>query len=374
VLTWALSLLVTFAPPAGDDAAPDASEGEAVADATPPAAPEVEEVEIEIGLVGEPTDPQDEARDEATPSATPEPPSPEPEPAPEGDDARQRIAPEHGPEHGPPPSRIAPRRNHRLWAAPLSSTFVPGTGQFINGQPGKGMAILFTTVGSMAGAIALYSAENDGTRPVGAEYARLVGYGLLSSAAPMLWIYAIADAYRGATGKAVESRVDHKVRLSVGRTMTVGFRADPRRPGFYDDWSVAVMGQAARRLTLGVSDLSVKPGDAAMVWQFGLRIDYRVFEHARLWINLGVGTAMQVISARALAGLDPDVALPPNQLSFGATPYGHMDLRIFVLDRLSLDLIPRLSVPVTTRYFSADRALPRFAPSLELGTGISAYF
>jgi hypothetical protein len=49
-------------------------------------------------------------------------------------------------------------------------------------------------------------------------------------------------------------------------------------------------------------------------------------------------------------------------------------VRVFVLDRLSIDFMPRLAVPLTTRYYSVQRALPRFAPELEMGAGISTYF
>lgn len=268
------------------------------------------------------------------------------------------------------------RRNWRAWASPLASTFVPGTGQFINGQGGKGTGLLFGTVASLGGAIALYNIPSDGTRPLGAEYARLVGFGLLSTAVPVLWIYAIADAHKVAVNKEVTPVLEHKVRVSVSRSMTVGFRADASRPAFYDDWGVAIMGQPVRRFSVGVSDLGVKFGEASdpQIWQFGLRADYRVFDRKRVWIDLGVGVAMQVAVTGPRGGLDPEAAVPRPRARFGAIPYGQLDFRFFVLDRLSLDLKPRLSVPVTTRYFSANRALPRYAPTLELGAGVAAYF
>lgn len=268
------------------------------------------------------------------------------------------------------------RKNWRRWGSPLGSLFVPGLGQFFNGEGGKGTGLLFASIGSVAGAVALYSIPNDGTRPAGAEYARLIGYGLFSTAAPVLWIYSIADAYRVATKSEIEPLVDHQVRLSFTRMMSVGFRADPTRPGFYDDWSVSIMGQATKRLSVGVSDLSVKANgrEGPQVWQFGARIDYRVLERRRVWLDLALGSILQVASGQEARELDPDLAVPPRQLRFGAVPYGQLDLRIFVLDRMSLDLTPRLAVPVTTRYYSAARSLPRFAPMLELGAGVSAYF
>jgi hypothetical protein len=266
--------------------------------------------------------------------------------------------------------------NWRAWASPLASTFIPGVGKFFNGQGGKGTALLFGNVGSMIAAAALYRLGNDGTRPLPAEYARLIGYGMFSSAAPMLWIYSIADAYRVAVGKQIRPKLDHHVRLSVTRMMTVGFRADTRRPGFYDDWSVSIMGQAARRLSVGASDLSVKPGgsDGPQVWQFGARIDYRVFDRKRLWIDLAAGSILQVATSDNPRPLDPSVARRGRTTRFGAVPYAQLDLRYFVLDRLSLDLTPRLAIPLTTRYYSVNRALPRYAAELELGVNVSTYF
>ncbi|MFO7561591.1 MAG: hypothetical protein R6X02_03010 [Enhygromyxa sp.] len=281
----------------------------------------------------------------------------------------------------PPPSSTptptpARQRNPRLWAAPLASTLVPGSGQLINRQAGKGLTLMFGTLAAVLGASLLYRLDNDGRRPAPAEYSRLIGYGVLSTAAPALWIYAIADAYRVAAGRSVEPHLDHRLRLSVSRTMTLGFRADVRRPGFYDNWSGALMGQATRRLTVGVADLSFSPGGRGVtqIGQFGLRLDYRVLERPRLWLDVGAGTAMQIATRRDPRPLDPTQPQAKRELAFAAIPYGYLDLRCFVLDRLSVDFTPRLSVPVTTRYFSANRSLPRFAPSLELGAGVSAYF
>lgn len=269
-----------------------------------------------------------------------------------------------------------PRSNWRVWASPLGSAVVPGLGQFFNGQGGKATGLLFGTLGSAAGAGVLYSLGNDGTRPLGSEYARLIGYGTLSTTAMLLWVYGIADAYRVASGKRVRGHVDHRVRVSLSRMMTVGFRADDSRPGFYDDWSVSIMGQAARRFSIGVSDLSVKPGGVGgpQVWQLGLRLDYRVVERERLWLDLAVGSLFQIAVGQQAAPLDPELGAPASVTRLGAVPYGQLDLRVFVLDRLSIDLVPRLAIPVTTRYYSVNRALPRYAPELELGAGLSTYF
>lgn len=268
------------------------------------------------------------------------------------------------------------RGNWRGWGAPLLSAFVPGLGQIANGDVLKGVGLIYGTVASLVGAIALYRSPNDGTRPLGSEYARLAGYGLLSTMVPMLWRFAVIDAYRVANGKDLaQPKLDHQLRLSLSRTMVVGFRADPDRPGFYDEWSGSMMGQVARRWSVGVSDLALKPEDWRIsVVQFGGRIDYRVFDRRRLWIDVALGTALQVKIRRPEDPLDPD-ALPGRvRTKFGAVPYAQVDLRWFMLDRISFDVTPRLSVPVTTRYFSAGRALPRFAPTLELGASASLYF
>lgn len=265
----------------------------------------------------------------------------------------------------------------RAWGAPLLSTFLPGMGQLANGHVLKGVSLLYGTIGALTGAVLLYRAGHDGTRPAGAEYARLTSYGVFSTLVPMMWLFAVADARR--FGKdpngEVTPKLDHQLRLSVARTMTLGFRADPDRPGFYDEWTFALMGQVARRWSVGVSDLTLKPDHARIgVVQFGVRADYRVFDRRRVWIDVALGTAMQIKIRQGRDPLDPDVPRLPTQTKFGAIPYGQVDFRWFVLDRISLDLTPRLSVPVTTRYYSADRALPRFAPTLEIGASVSAYF
>jgi hypothetical protein len=298
------------------------------------------------------------------------------------DEAWQDQAQAQASIQGPP----APRYSWRAWASPLGSTLVPGLGQFLNGQGGKGTGLLFGTLGSVIGAAALYNLGNypgsgpssgpgsDGTRPIGSEYARLVGFGVLSTSAVLLWIYSIADAHRVGAEKTIEPAREHRLRLSATRMMTVGYRADAQRPGFFDDWSVAIMGQATRRLTVGASDLSVKPGGngGPQVWQFGARIDYRVVEHKRVWLDVAVGSIFQVaVGQEGSPNLESGSKIVSR---FGAVPYGQLDVRVFVLDRLSIDLVPRLAVPLTTRYYSVQRALPRFAPELEFGAGISTYF
>jgi hypothetical protein len=81
-----------------------------------------------------------------------------------------RIADAAALEHDPP----APRVGWRAWASPLGSAVVPGLGQFMNGHGGKATGLLFGTLGSVVGAVALYNLGNyPQTRPVGAEYARL---------------------------------------------------------------------------------------------------------------------------------------------------------------------------------------------------------
>jgi hypothetical protein len=259
----------------------------------------------------------------------------------------------------------------------LSGLAFPGLGQLANGQPLKGAGLIYGTLGLVAGTVLLYRADHDGSRPVGAEYVRLGAYGVVSTALPLLWIYAIADAWRWAHDKGeITPKLEHRLRITAARSFALGFRADPRRPGFYDEWTVSLLGQVAPRWSVGVSDLSIKPDGQARVGavQFGLRAGYRVHAQRRLWIELSLGVAMQVHVHRPAPPLDPDAPQPATSRGFGAIPHGQIDLRYFVLDRLSLDLTPRMSVPLSTRWYSAERALPRYAPALELGASATVYF
>lgn len=355
----------------GDGDGPDAdAETETEADSTDAAAPGEGDALPDLEPVGP---------EESVPVAPVQPATPE-----QAQDSSRSQPDATTPPPPPPTVRThASRGKHgdwRLVASPLASLVLPGAGQVLNGQGGKGAGILTATAVSLAGAIVLYQRPNDGTRPLGREYARLTGFGVLSTAVPILWLYGIGDAYTTARGRKAEPRVDHKLRISGTRNMTVGFRADANRPGFYDEWTLSLMGQAFRRFHVGVSDLTFKYGSLGdtRVWQFGLRADYRVYDPRRLWIDLGVGVSMQVVGSNRATTLetaaDPDASAPRRELRFGATPFGHLNLRYFVLDRLSLDFTPRLSVPVTTRHYSANRALPRFGPILEFGAGTSLYW
>jgi hypothetical protein len=266
----------------------------------------------------------------------------------------------------------------RHWGAPLLSGLgVPGLGQLANGHVGKGVGLIYGTIGLVAGTVLLYRADHDGSRPLGTEYMRLGAYGVVSTALPVMWIYAIADAWRWANDKReITPKLEHRLRITAARSFGLGFRADPQRPGFYDEWTVSLIGQVAPRWSFGVSDISIKLDAQANIGvvQFGLRAGYRVYAQRRVWIDVSLGTAMQVHVHRPAPPLDPDAPTPSTSRNFGAIPYGQLDLRYFVLDRLSLDLTPRMSVPLTTRWFSADRALPRYAPSLELGASATVYF
>ena len=55
-------------------------------------------------------------------------------------------------------------------------------------------------------------------------------------------------------------------------------------------------------------------------------------------------------------------------------PYVQLESRIFVLDRLSLDVSPRLSVPLGTRSYGRGAAIPRWSPTFELAAGPTVYF
>ncbi|MGB1016999.1 MAG: hypothetical protein ACPG4T_22875, partial [Nannocystaceae bacterium] len=111
-------------------------------------------------------------------------------------------------------------------------------------------------------------------------------------------------------------------------------------------------------------------------FQAGPRVHYRVFDRSRLWIGLGAGVILQGSIADAS---DPDAIVydappPGREASFAAIPYGQADFRYFILDRWSLNLVPRVSAPIGTRFFRGDRAVPSHAVTFEFGTGIGVYF
>lgn len=279
------------------------------------------------------------------------------------------------------------RRPWARWAAPLLSAIVPGAGQALNRQPGRGLAVFTGTVGLVLGTVATWAARDpnegamgDGPGRDGREVARLIGFAGLSTAAGLLYLGQILDAHAKAVGRrAPRPARDHVVALEVSRSTTVGFAAGRPPYDLYSDWSLAIMGQVAPRVTLGLSDASIKYArhrDMVTV-QAGVRAAYRFFDRRRVWLAAGGGALLQGTRAdRALEPLVPDLDAPrPDaERAFSVVPYVHFDARLFLLDRWSLGLVPRVSLPLAARRYGGGRALPRYATTFELGAVLGVYF
>lgn len=291
------------------------------------------------------------------------------------------------------PEAAPPRRWKRV-AAPLFSTLVPGTGQMLNRQPGKGVGILLGTIALALGAglLQLTSGGTDvSTRGLaggsfGTEAIGAAGYGVLSGALHMLYASQIMEAYATAAGlRGPEPHTRHRVSLEMTRMATVGARPGDPAAGFFADWSLSVLGQVARRFSVGASDLSVKQGQGftRTTVQGGLRLHYRFLDRGRVWLGAAAGVILQGSFGRARTPLVPaEAQTSGGQGSFAAIPYAQIDLRYFIVNRWSLNLTPRISAPLGgPRFYSGpalggpdDRAVARGAVTLELGTGVGVYF
>lgn len=307
--------------------------------------------------------------------------------------AGELPAPAMAPGMASGPEAPPPRRWKRV-VAPVLSAVVPGLGQMINRQPGKGVGILFGTIALALGA-GLMQRTSGGTDvstrglasgSYAGESIGAVGYGVLSGGLQMLYASQIMEAYATASGlRAPEPRTRHRVALELTRMATVGQRPGDPAAGFFADWSLSVLGQVARRFSVGAGDLSVKQGQGftRTTLQGGLRLSYRVLERSRMWLGVAAGVILQGSFGRSPTPLVPAGAqAPAGQGSFAAIPYAQLDLRFFILSRWSLNLTPRISAPLGgPRFFSGpgpgghdDRAVSRNALTLELGTGVGVYF
>ena len=308
-------------------------------------------------------------------------------------------APDDAAPHEPPPGDAArgttpddvpakkPRKDrsrHRRWGAPLAAAFLPGSGHAIARRPGAGFGIFAGAAGLTFAAIAtgIGGDPREGTtlgdpkRSASREVLRTGGFVLATDALALLWLGQIADAWVQATGKRVRGRTQHAVTVSLQRASAVGMRPGEPAIARYDDFTLAVLGQVFPRLWVGLADLTVHTGGNGrpVTLQVGARVAGRVLERDRFWLVLAGGAILQ--GTRAHSTLTPIGDAPPERERgrFGGTVYGQIEARIFVLDRLSLDIAPRLSVPLSTRYYGHDRAIPRFAPTFELVAGPEVYF
>ncbi|MCA9655086.1 MAG: hypothetical protein H6712_07190 [Myxococcales bacterium] len=279
------------------------------------------------------------------------------------------------------------RRRWTRWGAPLLSAIIPGSGQAINGQPGRGLAVFTGTVGLVLGTVAVAAARDpaegatagDPGRSGAQEVVRLTGLAGLSAAVGLLYLGQILDAHAQAVGRPITPMRGHALSLEVSRFATVGF--SPGEPAYdlYPDWSLAIMGQVVPRVTVGLSDASIKLGSArgTVTVQAGARAAYRFFERRRVWLSAGGGCLLQGTRANGPAPLadDPETAAAEVDRAFSVVPYAHFDARLFLLDRWSLGLVPRVSVPLSSaRRFGGGRALPRYATTFELGAVMGVYF
>jgi hypothetical protein len=213
------------------------------------------------------------------------------------------------------------------------------------------------------------------------EIVRLGGFAGLSTAAGLLYLGQILDAHAQAVDRRPPRPArDHVVALEVSRSTSVGFAAGRPAYDLYSDWSLAIMGQVAPRVSLGLSDLSIKYARHRnmVTVQAGVRAAYRFFESRRVWLAAGGGALLQ--GTRADPALDPLAADPvapraaDAERAFSAVPYVHVDARLFLLDRWSLGLVPRVSLPLAARRYSGGLALPRYATTFELGANMGVYF
>ncbi len=300
-----------------------------------------------------------------------------------------RALPAPGPRS---PSRLNPEPPRPHWkrvGAPLMSAAVPGLGQMVNRQPVKGMGVLISALALGVGAAVLMGAGNGtdvsskglASNSFGTEAIGAVGYGLLSGGLQMLYAAQIMDAYATAAGvRGPRPRTKHRVSLDLTRMATIGLRPGDPAAGFFPDWSVSVLGQVARRFSVGAGDLSIKQsgGFARTSVQGGLRLAYRFLERDRVWFGAAAGVILQGSFSRPAPNRIPeDAPTPGSEGTFAAVPYAQLDLRFFLLDRWSLNLIPRVSAPLAgARFFNGpgDRVVPKNAATLELGTGVGVYF
>jgi hypothetical protein len=313
-------------------------------------------------------------------TATPTKPAPADEPAlptARGDDEAPANAP-------PESKKKRDRARHARWGAPLAATFLPGSGHAIARRPAAGFGIFagaalltFAAVASgLGGDPREGTTLGDPRRSASREVLRTGTFVLATDALVLLWLGQIADAYVSATGKRVRGRTDHAVAVALQRASAVGMRPGEPAIARYDDFTLAVLGQVAPRLWVGLADLGLHTGSTArtVTLQVGARIAGRVLERDRIWLVLAGGAILQGTRGRSTVPPIGDEPAPHEHGRFGATVYGQFEARIFVLDRLSLDIAPRLSVPLSTRYYGQDRAIPRWAPTFELVAGPEVYF
>lgn len=301
------------------------------------------------------------------------------------------MGPEPLPPASTPPAAVA--ASHSVAGAPVAkepelpldpggaavaSLLLPGLGQMINGRRSTGVGILLGSIALGATSLMAGTPPTDPTRQDFInESARLTGFTLSSAAFQLLWAGQIMHAYRDAKGAKVVPRVDHRVALEFTRNATVGAAPGPGSVQYLRDWSLSILGQPADRVQFGVSDLSFHsdPSDRHRTLQGGLRAGYRVFERRALWMNLSGGLIAQLTLRPnplwGIAGAGPQAR---SDVAGSTSFYAQYDLRVFILDRWSLNIMPRFFVPLGTRQYQDGRSVSSASPSFELGTGVGVLF
>ncbi len=294
---------------------------------------------------------------------------------------------EHVPRALPPPAALPPRNDRasrpvkHAWAAPLLGALLPGSGHAIARRPGAAFGWFAAAAGLTFGSVALglSSDPDEGATPgdrgrsAAREATRHGAFVIATDALALVWIGQAADAWVAAKRKTVRAKKRHVVAVSLQRATTVGMRPGEPAMARYEDLTIGVLGQVMPRLSVGVADLGVHGRSGGrLTLQGGVRIAGRVLERDRVWLMVAGGAIFQGTSGPRT--IDTPTAQGREQGRFGATLYTQLETRVFVLDRLSLDFGPRFSVPLATRYYGGGRALPRWAPTVELVAGTQVYF
>lgn len=280
----------------------------------------------------------------------------------------------------PPVESTEPSRARVAWRAPLMAGFVPGLGHAWAGKPGWGVAVFAATVGATIGAVSLAVAgdPSDGASPSdtsrSAGYGRLGGVAALSSLAGALYVGQIFDAHRVERGQRLQPRAG-RVELRFDRLSAVAMAPGRPRAALLDDFSLAALVRVSDRVRVGPSDASVKLGPEQTVLQLGARATAqlwgpdRAHPYRRWAVSAGGGMLAQLTTRRQQDELDPE-ATRDTERAGGVVPYVIAQGRLFVAPRWSVGALGRLGVPLTARRYARGRALPAFAPTLELGVSL----
>lgn len=295
---------------------------------------------------------------------------------------------DEGPVAGPV-VRVGPPRGARAgqWrrpVAPLLSALIPGAGQMLNREFARGAGFLLgtLTLGASAVGLALARDASDAATPgahgrtFATDVVSAAGFGLLTGGLHLLYMAQVMDAYAGAAGKrSPRPFARHRLSLELRRMATVGMRAGDPAAQLYADWNLGILGQVAPRFSVGLTDIGLKFGPGRAALQGGPRLSYRVLERGRVWLSLAAGAIVQGAFASGVPPALPEGEKAPRTAVVAAIPYGQLDLRLFILDRWSIDIVPRISAPLGgARYYRQDGAIPKHALTLELGTGLGVYF